>query len=42
MASEDSDQLVPGFTAVHRLHDFDDLRKTTVCLVATRSHELDA
>jgi len=42
MASEDSDQLVPGFPSVHRLHDLDDLRKTSVRLVATFGHELDA
>ena len=42
MASEDSDELVPGFPSVHRLHDLDDLRKTSVPLVATFGHELDA
>jgi hypothetical protein len=41
MASEDSDQLVPGFPSVHRLHDFDYLRKTSMGLVTTFRHELD-
>ena len=41
MASEDSDQLVSGFAPVHRLHNFDDLRKTSLRLVATLRHELD-
>ena len=31
-----------GFLSVHRLHDLDDLRKTSVRLVATFGHELDA
>src|SRR2546427_11909930 len=42
MASEDSDELVPGFPSVHRLHDLDDLRKADVRLVATFGHQLDA
>jgi hypothetical protein len=28
MASEDSDQIVPGFSLVHRLPDLDDLRQS--------------
>ena len=42
MVSEDSDQLVPGFTPVHRLHDLDDLRQTLAGRVPTAGHELDA
>ena len=42
MVSEDSDELVPGFTSVHRLHDLDDLHKTRVSLVSTAGHQLDA
>ena len=41
MASEDSDQLVPGFPSVHRLHHFDDLRETAGRLVAPFGHLLD-
>ena len=42
MVSEDSDQFVPGFTPVHRLHDLDDLRKSLAGLVLTAGHSLDA
>ena len=42
MVSEDSDELVPGFTSVHRLNDLDDLYKTRVSLVSTAGHQLDA
>ena len=42
MASEDSDELVPGLLAVHRLHDLDDLRETSVRLVSPFSHQLHA
>ena len=42
MVSEDSDELVPGFTPVHRLHDLNDLDKTRVSLVLTAGHQLDA
>src|SRR6266550_183382 len=42
MASEDSDEVVPGFLSVHRLHHFDDVRKTSAYPVPTSSHELDA
>lgn len=28
MASEDSDQLVPGFSSIHRLSDLSDLDET--------------
>src|SRR5436305_15033283 len=42
MASEDSDQLVPGLAPIHRLHHFDDLCKTLASLVSTGGHELNA
>ncbi len=42
MVSEDSDELVPGFTSIHRLHDLDDLDKTRVSLVSTAGHQRDA
>ena len=38
MVSEDSDQFVPGFTPVHRLHDLSDLRKPFSGLVLTAGH----
>ncbi len=41
MASEDTEELVPGFPSIHRLHDLNDLRKTSVRLVSTFSHQLD-
>ena len=42
MVSEDSDELVSGFTSIHRLHDLDDLQKTRVSLMSTAGHQLDA
>ena len=42
MVSEDSDQLVPGFTPIHRLHDLDDLHETRPGRVLTAGHEFDA
>ncbi len=42
MASEDSDELVPGFTPVHRLHHLDDLDETVSSLVVPTGHQLDA
>ena len=42
IVSEDSDELVPGFPPVHRLHDLNDVRKTRVSLVVIDSHQLDA
>jgi hypothetical protein len=42
MASEDSDELVPGFPTIHRLHHFYDLRQTRVGLMAAFRHQLDA
>ena len=42
MASEDSDQLVPGFPSVHRLHDLRDLSKTLASLVTILGHQFDA
>jgi hypothetical protein len=41
MVSEDSDELVSGFTPVHRLHDLGDLRKTLASPVMTVGHPLD-
>ena len=42
MASEDSDQIVPGFSMVHRLPDLDDLRQSRRREVAPRLHQFDA
>ena len=42
MASEDSDELVPGLLPIHRLHDLDDLQETRMGQMATASHELHA
>lgn len=42
MASEDSDELVSGFSPVHRLNDLDDVRKTFSGLVMAGSDEFDA
>ena len=42
MASEDSDQIVPGFSLVHRLPDLDDLRQSRRREVAPRLHQFDA
>jgi hypothetical protein len=42
MASEDSDQLMPGLPAIHRLNNLRDLHKTINSQVATRRNELDA
>ncbi len=42
MASEDSDEVVSGFLAIHGLHDLDDIGETVRSQVVTRSHELNA
>ena len=42
MASEDSDELVPGFTAIHRLSDFGDLDETASAQMTAFSDELNA
>src|SRR5437868_5538434 len=42
MASEDSDQLMPGLLAIHRLNDFRYVRKTLVGLVGAFVDEVDA
>ena len=42
MASEDSDQLVPGFSAIHRLNNLRDLHQTIHGQVVTGSNEFDA
>ncbi len=31
MVSEDSDLVVPGLLAIHRLHDLEDLDQTVAC-----------
>jgi hypothetical protein len=38
MASEDSDEIVPGFPSVHRLNDFDDLQQPTSGQMVTAGH----
>jgi hypothetical protein len=42
MASEDSDQIVPGLSAIHRLRDLDDRDETVDRLVTAGGDELDA
>jgi hypothetical protein len=42
MASEDSDELMPGFLPIHRLHDLRDLDKTFGRLVPAGGDQLDA
>jgi hypothetical protein len=42
MASEDSDELVPRLSAIHRLNDLCDLHETVDGQVSTNSDELDA
>jgi len=42
MASEDSDQLMPGLLAIHRLNDFRYVRETLVGLVGAFVDEVDA
>ena len=42
MVSEDSDLVVPGFLAVHRLHDLEDLDQTAACQMTAFGHDLDA
>ncbi len=42
MASEDSDQLSPGFLVVHRLSKLRDLDKAVTCEMTTVSHDLEA
>jgi hypothetical protein len=41
MASEDSDEFVPGFTPIHRLRDLGDLRQTVEGPVATAGDQID-
>ncbi len=40
MVSEDSDQVVPGLSPVHGLHDLDDFRETRMGQVVIAGHEL--
>jgi hypothetical protein len=42
MVSEDSDEVVSGFTSIHRLHDLNDLHKTHVRLMSAVNHQLNA
>lgn len=42
MVSEDSDELVPGFSPVHRLHDLDDLRQTRLGQMVIAGNEFNA
>ena len=42
MASEDSDEFVPGFLPVHRLGDLRDLNETFGRLVPAEGDQLDA
>ena len=42
MASEDSDQFVPGLASVHRRHDFSDLCKTATRQMFAGSCQLHA
>ena len=42
MVSEDSDQLLPGFFAVHRLSDLDDLQQALAGQVVAVANQLDA
>jgi hypothetical protein len=42
MASEDSDQVLPGLLVVHRLRDLGDLNETVDCQMTSRSHDLEA
>ena len=42
MASEDSDEVVPGLLPVHRLHDLSDLDETFGRLVPADEDQLDA
>ena len=42
MASEDSDQILPGLLEVHRLRDFSDLHQTFRGPVAATGHDLHA
>ena len=42
MASEDSDQLISGFTAVHGCDDFDDRRQSFVAEMLVALHPFDA
>ena len=41
MASEDSDQIVPGFPSIHRLSDLSDFDETGRSSVRTTDDELD-
>jgi hypothetical protein len=41
MASEDSDELVPGFTSIHRLRYLRDLRQTIESQVVTARNRVD-
>jgi hypothetical protein len=40
MASEDSDEVVPGFAAIHRLSDLRDLDETASMQMTAVSYEL--
>jgi len=42
MASEDSDELVPGFAAVHRLRYLNDVREPGRLQMSSFVHEFDA
>ena len=42
MASEDSDQILPGLLEVHRLRDLSDLHQTFCGSVAAAGHDLHA
>ena len=42
MASEDSDQVVPGLLAIHGLSDLRDLNEPIGAQMSTRRHHLDA
>ena len=39
MASEDSEEFVPGFTLIHRLRDLDDLDETVGSHMAILDHQ---
>ncbi len=42
MVSEDSDQVLPGLLAIHRLSDFGDVRETHMGPVHTGVNQLHA
>ena len=41
MVSEDSDQILPGLSAIHRLSDFRDVRETRMGPMDTHVDHLD-